>query len=76
MIIISPYSKRMRNGKRNPKNYPWWPEVIRDLKEEVIQVGVGDEERFAGCVHVFDKPLEELERLISKCRIWVSVELS
>lgn len=28
MILISPYSKPMRNGERNPKNYPYWDELI------------------------------------------------
>ena len=44
MIIISPYSKPLRNGLNNPKNYPYWKELISLINEEIIQVGVDGEE--------------------------------
>ena len=45
MIIISPYSKKLENGKMNPKNYPYWKELISLLlkSETIIQVGTIDE---------------------------------
>ena len=30
-IILAPYSKKLRNGKENPKNYPHWEEVAHFL---------------------------------------------
>jgi len=37
MILISPYSKKLTNGKVNPKNYPYWKEVIAGINEPIIQ---------------------------------------
>lgn len=45
-IIISPYSKPLRNGKRNAKNYPYWNELVQLLCEaghEITQIAVGGE---------------------------------
>ena len=45
MIIIQPYAKPLVNGKRNPKNYPYWKELISKIKEPIIQIGVEGEEQ-------------------------------
>jgi len=73
MIIISPYSKELRNGKNNPKNYPYWEELISLIKEPIIQVGIEGEKQL---VEDFRKnlSLEELKKLIIECRIWISVD--
>lgn len=78
MIIISPYSKPLRNGKRNAKNYPHFSElIIRLLKEdkEIIQIGIEGEERFKG-VKEFRKnlSLKEIENIIKECDYWISVD--
>ena len=77
-IIISPYSRQLRNGKLNPKNYPFWPELIKLLKKKnmyVIQVGVTGEKEFEDVDEViFDKPLKELVVLLSECDYWISVD--
>ena len=47
-VIISPYSKLLLNGKRNPKNYPFWNDVIKVLQRKkihVIQIGIKGEEK-------------------------------
>ena len=73
MIIISPYSKPLRNGQNDPKNYPYWKELIKLIKEPIIQVGTNDEKQL---VEEFHKNLSipELRDLISKCRTWISVD--
>ena len=47
MIVISPYSKKLRNGKENPKNYPYWEELIAwiqiNVGFDIVQVGVEGE---------------------------------
>jgi hypothetical protein len=43
MILISPYAQKLRNGNQNPKNYPWWPELISKIDEEIVQVGIKGE---------------------------------
>jgi ADP-heptose:LPS heptosyltransferase len=73
MIIISPYAKKLRDGKNNPKNYPWWPELISLLHEPIVQVGVEGEEQL---VDDFRKNLSivELTKLINQCKTWISVD--
>ena len=76
-IIISPYSRKLRNGKPNPKNYPWWPELIKLLREKnnyVVQVGVKGEKEFEVDEVQFSKPLAELITLLNECDNWISVD--
>jgi ADP-heptose:LPS heptosyltransferase len=73
MIIISPYSKKLLSGKQNPKNYPYWAELINQINEPIVQVGVGGEEQL---VPDFRKNLSltELRKLIQECRTWISCD--
>jgi len=73
MILIAPYAQKLVNGKRNPKNYPFWDEVIAGVAEPIVQVGVEGE---AQLVPEFRKNLKipELRALIRECRIWVSCD--
>jgi ADP-heptose:LPS heptosyltransferase len=73
MIIISPYSKKLMNGRENPKNYPYWKEVIDQINEPIIQVGVDGETQL---VDDFRKnlPLAELKQLLQQCRTWISCD--
>lgn len=73
MILISPYSKALRNGKNNPKNYPFWKELVSLISEKIIQVGIEGEEQL---VPDFRKnlSLSELRQLIRDCRIWISCD--
>lgn len=51
IAVISPYAAKLRNGKNNPKNYPYWTEMVRLLKERgfcVVQIGVQGEEKIEG----------------------------
>lgn len=73
MIIISPYAKKLINGKQNPKNYAYWKELIPLISDDIVQVGVDGEEQL---VEDFRKnlPLSELRELIAQCRIWIGVD--
>jgi hypothetical protein len=73
MIIISPYSKKLISGNQNPKNYPYWEELIAQIKEPIIQVGVEGEKQL---VPDFRKnlPVSELRKLIGECRTWISCD--
>lgn len=76
-IIISPYSRKLRNGNNNPKNYPFWPELIKGLRDRnwhVTQVGVTGEDKFDVDEVVFDKPLEELIKMLKESDAWISVD--
>jgi len=73
MIIISPYTKKLISGKQNPKNYPFWRELIALIDEPIIQIGIEGEEQL---VPDFRKnlPLAELILLLKECRTWVSCD--
>ena len=45
-VFISPYSSKLPNGRKNPKDYPYWNELIALILNDghdVVQVGVGSE---------------------------------
>jgi ADP-heptose:LPS heptosyltransferase len=73
MIIIAPYAQKLRNGQNNPKNYPWWPELISMIKEPIIQVGIEGETQL---IDDFRKNLsiDDLTKLILECKTWISVD--
>ena len=73
MIIISPYSKALLSGKQNPKNYPYWKELIEMIDEPIIQVGIEGEKQL---VPDFRKnlPIATLRELLGQCRTWVSCD--
>ena len=73
MILIHPFAKPLRNGKTNPKNYPYWKELLALIDEPVIQIGVEGEEQL---VPDFRKNLSmpQLRQLIKECRTWIGVD--
>lgn len=73
MIIISPYAKRLINGKQNPKNYPYWKELIALINEPIIQVGVVGEEQLVPDFRQ-NLPINELRKLLQECRTWISCD--
>ena len=73
MIIIHPFAKPLVNGKQNPKNYPYWKELIPLLNEPIVQIGVEGEEQL---VEDFRKNLSiiELRQLVKNCKTWIAVD--
>jgi ADP-heptose:LPS heptosyltransferase len=73
MIIISPYSKKLLSGKQNPKNYPYWEELIGMIDEPIVQVGIEGEKQL---VKDFRKNLSlpQLRELLQECRTWISCD--
>jgi hypothetical protein len=72
-VIISPFSKKMKNGERNPKNYPHWNEVTRLLRENgisTVQVGVTGEESIGADVVFHNLTLEQLKNLLDAADTW------
>lgn len=77
-IIISPFSRPLRNGKRNPKDFPYWDGFVSYLKGDghiVIQIGVAGEKEIPGvdkmCV---GSDLNQLVYLLGQCDAWVAVD--
>jgi ADP-heptose:LPS heptosyltransferase len=79
-LIISPYSRKLRNGKKNAKDYPWWQEIIDELKKrhndiKIIQIGVSGEEKLKNIDEcLFDLSLKDLKELILSSDIFLSID--
>lgn len=73
MIIISPYSKFMRNGAKHPKNYPFWEEVLKQIKEPVVQVGVSGETQIVNDFRQ-NLSLPDLAKLVQESKTWMSCD--
>ena len=73
MILIAPFAKPLVNGKNNPKNYPYWKELIAQIDERIIQVGVEDEEQLVP-EFVKNLPIVRLKELIAECRTWIGCD--
>ena len=73
MIVIAPYAKPLNNGKQNPKNYPFWRELLAMIDEPIVQVGTSNEERLVDDFRP-DLSVEQLRELIHECRIWISCD--
>jgi len=73
MILIAPFAKPLINGKNNPKNYPYWKELIAQIDERIIQVGVEGEEQLVP-EFVKNLPIARLKELIAECRTWIGCD--
>jgi ADP-heptose:LPS heptosyltransferase len=73
MILIAPFAKSLISGKQNPKNYPFWEELLEAINEPVIQVGIDGEEQFT---QDFRKnlPISELRVLLQQCKTWIACD--
>lgn len=73
MIIIAPYAQKLISGKRNPKNYPYWKELIAMIDEPIIQVGVAGEEQLVEDFRP-NLPLADLRVLVRQCDTWIACD--
>jgi ADP-heptose:LPS heptosyltransferase len=87
-ILISPFAQNLRNGKDNPKNFPYWPELVAKLLDagfDVVQIGSLKDtpikyEYYSLHDHVgtfsFEQnlKLKEVASLIKECDVWISVD--
>lgn len=73
MILIHPWAKKLTNGKENPKNYPYWKELISMIDEPIVQVGIEGEAQLVDDFRT-NLSLIELRQLIKECRIWVGID--
>ena len=76
-IILSPFSRPLRNGKPNPKNYPHWDALVDKLHADghyLIQVGSAGERCLAVDEIQTDLSLDQLKTLLESCNLWISVD--
>src|SRR3990167_4354712 len=79
-IIISPFSRKLRNGQLNPKepSLTWWSELIGSLKEKgyyIIQIGIDGENKLKDVnEYQFNLNLKELEKLTLFVDTFISID--
>lgn len=76
-VIISPFSQRLRNGENNPKNFPYWEEVVKTLQNNnvfVTQIGVTGEPDIGANEKRFNLKLKDLSIFLKNCDTWASVD--
>lgn len=77
-IVISPYSRRLRNGKNNPKNYPYWDQVIdrvSGLGYDVVQIGENNESKFNKVKNfIIGANFDKLKSLVNNSKTFISVD--
>ena len=76
-VIISPFSRALRNGKINPKNYPSWPDVVTSLNAldvHTIQIGERGEPPLPVTESRVGSSFAEVRELVRTCDTWVSVD--
>lgn len=76
-IIISPFSRKLPSGTRNPKDYPWWPELVQLLTSRGVtsmQIGVEGEPSIGASFRLNQVPLKKLAGLVEPATTWLSVD--
>lgn len=73
MILISPWAAKLPDHNPNPKNYPWWPELVQLLPDNVIQLGVSGETQLVPDFRQ-NLPMAELATLVHACDFWISCD--
>jgi ADP-heptose:LPS heptosyltransferase len=73
MIVISPFSKALLSGRVNPKNYPYWEELINLIDEPIVQIGIEGERQLVPDFRT-SLPLADLKALLKECRTWISCD--
>jgi len=66
-ILISPFSAKLPTGNPNPKNWPYFPQLVAALNAEghtVVQIGTAGEDRIEGVgMFVQGWPIDKLKEL-------------
>lgn len=87
-VVISPFAQTLRNGKENPKNFPYWEELIHKLIDrgiDVIQIGsskdapikykeVPPHDHMGSFSFKQNLKLKEIASLLKECDTWISVD--
>lgn len=78
IVIISPWSRNAPNGQICAKNYPFWSDIVRLLRENkeihTIQVGVEGEKDIGADSKRLNLPMKDLRELLNSCATWISVD--
>lgn len=74
-ILIHPFSNDF-NGK-NAKNYPYWNNLIKKLKEkhEINQIGIKEEQIIEGVTNFYKNlNFNNLKKIVNEHDLWISID--
>jgi ADP-heptose:LPS heptosyltransferase len=87
-VLISPFAQALRNGKENPKNFPYWSELVYRMLDkgiDVVQIGSSKDSK----ISIKEVPphdhigeygfkqnlkLSEIVNLVNECDTWITVD--
>ena len=76
-IIISPFSKPLRTNRENPKNYPYWGQVVKNLRllgYRTVQIGTVGEPSIGADDTKFGLKLKDFKKLLDESNGFACVD--
>jgi len=77
-VVISPFAQNLRDSKENPKNFPYWKELVALMKAKdikVIQIGSTKDKCIEGITDFRQNlKLSQIRDLINETDTWISVD--
>ena len=76
-IVISPFSKKLLDGKPSAKDYPMWPLFVSKIKSAgatVTQIGTSDEYSIGADKRFSNLSNDALLDVLKDCDLWISVD--
>lgn len=79
-LLICPFAQNLRNGEENPKNYPYWADLLRLISEnkkiaQITQIGATKDKQLP-YTHNFivNEKFLKIRDLIREHDTWISVD--
>jgi len=77
VVVVCPFSRNLPTGEENPKNFPYWEELVQQMKDSgcyVIQIGVAGEKLIGADEIVFNASNERLLEVLNNCDTFISID--
>lgn len=77
IVVICPFSHKLSNGEENAKNYPYWDELVHDLKGAgcyIQQIGVTGENFIGADEVIFNASFDRLKDILDNADTFISVD--
>ncbi len=77
VVVVCPFSRNLPTGEENPKNFPYWEELVKQLKDSgcyVIQIGVAGEKLIGADEIVLNASFERLKEVLDNSDTFISVD--
>jgi ADP-heptose:LPS heptosyltransferase len=75
-ILIAPWARRHNKDKHNPKDYPYWEEVVKQLTglgHFCLQISCTGEPIISPNI-LLNQPLDTISMLVKSYDLWISID--